>query len=82
MKKDKPIKERYYPKNSKLQEEINAKVEEFLQMGYVEHSTSPYSSPSVIVKKKTSKWRLCVNFWQINAKSLEVWTQEHLTAKR
>jgi len=31
-------------------------------MGYIEHSKSPYSSPIVMVKEKTGKWRLCVNF--------------------
>jgi len=71
MKDDKPIKQRYYPKNPKIQGEINAKVDELLQMGFIKHSKSPYSSPIVIVKKKTGKWRLCVDFWQINAKSVK-----------
>jgi len=46
MKDVKPIKQRYYPKNPKIQVEINAKVDELLQMGFIEHSKSPYSSPS------------------------------------
>jgi len=71
MKDDKPIKQRHYPTNPKVQGEINAKVNELLQMGYIEHSTSPYSSPIVMVKKKTGKWRLCVDFRQINAKSIK-----------
>jgi len=71
MKDDKPIKQRYYPKNPKIQGEINAKVDELLQMGFVEHSKSPYSFPIVMVKKKTGKWRLCVYFRQINAKSVK-----------
>jgi len=37
MKDDKPIKHRYYPKNPKIQGEINAKVDELLQMGFIEH---------------------------------------------
>jgi len=44
MKADKPIKQRYCPKNPKVQGEINAKVDKLLQMGYIEHSRSPYSS--------------------------------------
>jgi len=64
-------KQRYYPKNPKIQGEINARVDELLQMGFIEHSKSPYSSPILIVKKKTGKWRLCVNFRQINAKSVK-----------
>jgi len=71
MKDDKPIKQRYYRKNPKHQGEINAKVDELLQMGFIEHSKSPYSSPIMIVKKKTGKWKLCVDFRQINAKSVK-----------
>jgi len=71
MKDDKPIKQRYYPKNPKIQGEINAKVDELLQIGSIEHSKSPYSSPIVMVKKKTGKWRLCIDFKQINAKSVK-----------
>jgi len=38
MKDDKPIKQSYYPKNLKIQGEINAKVDELLQTGFIEHS--------------------------------------------
>jgi len=56
MKDDKPIKQRYYPKNPKIQGEINAKVDELLQMGFIEHSKSPYSSPIVIrIQRRTSQ---------------------------
>jgi len=77
MKDDKPIKQRYYPKNPKVQGDINAKVDELLQMGYIEHSTSPYISPVVMLKKKSGQWRLCVDFRQINAKSIK----EHVGPK-
>jgi len=68
---DKPIKQRYYPNNSKIQGEVNTNVDELLQMGFIELSKSPYISPIVMVKKKTGKWRLCVDFRQINAKSVK-----------
>jgi len=42
MKDDKPIKQRYYPKNPKIQGEINAKEDELLQMGFIEHSKLPH----------------------------------------
>ncbi|XP_068142921.1 uncharacterized protein [Drosophila tropicalis] len=72
IKDDIPIKQRCYPKNPKMQAEINAKVDELLKLGCIEPSQSPYSSPIVMVKKKqTGKWRLCVDFRQINAKSIK-----------
>jgi len=61
MKDDKPIKQRYYPWNQKIQGEINATVDELLQMGFIEHSKSLYSSPNVMVKKKSGKRRLQTN---------------------
>ncbi|KAH8271490.1 hypothetical protein KR026_009880, partial [Drosophila bipectinata] len=54
MKDDTPIKQQYYPKNPKIQGEINAKVEELLEKGRIEPSNSAYSSPIVMVKKKSS----------------------------
>ncbi|XP_044313310.1 uncharacterized protein LOC123037311 [Drosophila rhopaloa] len=71
MKNDKPIKQRYCPKNPKVQGEINTKVDELLEMGFIEHSKSPYSSPIVMVKKKTGKCRLCVDFRHIIGKSVK-----------
>jgi len=55
-KDDNPIKQRYYPKSPKIQGEIiiHPKVDELLQMGFIENSKSPYNSPIVMVKKKTS----------------------------
>ncbi|XP_044315167.1 uncharacterized protein LOC123037605 [Drosophila rhopaloa] len=71
MKDDQPVKQRYYPKNPKMQGEINAKVDELLEKRCIEPSSSPYSSPIVMVRKKTGKWRLCVDFRRINARSMK-----------
>ncbi|BFF99865.1 uncharacterized protein DMAD_00003 [Drosophila madeirensis] len=54
-----------------MQAEINQKVDELLELGCIEPSRSPYSSPIVMVKKKTGQWRLCVDFRQVNAKSVK-----------
>jgi len=61
MKVYKPIKQIYYPNNPKFQGEINAKVDELLQMGFIEQPKTPYNSPIVM------EWRLCVDFRQISA---------------
>ena len=38
-----------------------------LQKGWIQASTSPYSSLVLLVRKKTSDWRLCVDFRRLNA---------------
>ncbi|XP_044757783.1 uncharacterized protein LOC123315941 [Coccinella septempunctata] len=47
-----PIKQRYRPQNPKMQEIINNEVDRMLAEGIIEPSSSPWSSPIVIVKKK------------------------------
>ena len=70
MKDDRPIKQRYYPRNPAMQAIIDEQVAELLEKGCVEPSHSPFSSPIVLVKKKNGTWRMCIDFRQINAKSI------------
>lgn len=49
-----------YPNGKK--NEIEKMVNEMLASGVIRHSTSPYSSPIVMVKKKDGSWRLCVDY--------------------
>ncbi|KAL7723891.1 hypothetical protein ACLKA6_016146 [Drosophila palustris] len=54
-----------------IEEEINKQVDELLAKGCIEPSNSPHSAPIVMVKKKTGKWRLCVDFRQLNNRSVK-----------
>ncbi|KAM8707570.1 hypothetical protein ACLKA7_014664 [Drosophila subpalustris] len=46
---NRPIKQRYYPKNPAMQKIIDAQVDELLRDGRIEPSKSPHSAPIVLV---------------------------------
>jgi hypothetical protein len=41
-------------------------VQELLEVGVIRPSTSPYSSPVVMVLKKEGSWRMCPYFHALN----------------
>lgn len=64
--KSEPIKQRFYPISPALQRYVNAELQEMLEQGVVEPSSSPWSSPIVMVKKKDGSYRFCVDFRKLN----------------
>lgn len=62
-----PVRQNPY-RNSAAERQITQdQVTEMLEKGVVRESTSPWSSPVVLVRKRDGTWRFCVDYRKLNA---------------
>ena len=62
-----PVNIRAYRYPPQLKDEIDTQVQSMLAQGLIQPSSSPFSSPMLLVSKKDGSWRFCVDYRYLNA---------------
>ena len=70
LKDSEPVKKSYTSIPKPLYKEVKEYVEDLLACGWVRRSFSSYCSPMVCVRKKDGSLRLCIDYRQLNNKSI------------
>ena len=63
---EKPIRSRPYHTPYAMREIIDQEIEKMMELGIIERSKSPYSSPVVLVLKKDQTYRFCIDYRKLN----------------
>ena len=61
-----PVRIRPYPLPYSMREELKKDIDDMIKMRVIRESTSPYSSPVVVVEKKDNTNRVCVDYRKLN----------------
>lgn len=61
-----PVKQRYYAVSPAIQKLMDGEINRMIELGVIEESQSPWSSPVVLIRKDTGKNRLCLDSRALN----------------
>ena len=50
-------------------EEVETQIQQMLDQGIIEESSSPWMTPAVFVNKKSGELRICIDYRELNKKS-------------
>lgn len=65
-----PVNIRAYYLKPELKTEVECQIAEMLKAGFIQKSSSPFSSPIILVKKKDGTWRICIDYRRLNAMTI------------
>src|SRR3954463_13398707 len=66
-----PISKRPYKMGPSELAELKRQLDEQEKLGFIQHSTSSWGSPTIFVKKRDKTDRLCVDYRALNAKTIK-----------
>ena len=61
-----PIRSKPYPLPYAMREAVDKEIDSMLELGIIEPSTAPYSSPIVVIRKSDGSNRICVDYRKLN----------------
>lgn len=67
----KPIREKVRQLNESEMQEVRQQTEDLLKRKVIKPSSSPWSFPTVLVKKKTGGSRMCIDYRRLNAVTIK-----------
>jgi hypothetical protein len=65
------VSSRPYRYSPTLKDELERQVNDTLQAGLIQPSTSPFSSHVLLVKKNDGSWRFCIDYRGLNAMTVK-----------
>ncbi|KAL5701100.1 hypothetical protein ACHQM5_026475 [Ranunculus cassubicifolius] len=66
-----PIAARPYRYPQIQKSEIERQIQNLLADGFIQSSQSPFSSPVLLVKKRDSSWRMCIDYRRLNDSTIK-----------